>query len=200
MNLVFDLFTNSSELRSFIISITAFVGVLWAIYRLVLERINQTALLIGIVIRDAEKPANPLTLINVTFKNISKVKLEAKYKKDSNGYTFIDHQDMLKFSSCIQVKKITWDESVEPSVLDWHTSSLLSSVMNLSEINLLQGYLSKDGTKTDFWMEPGEEVNLLCPVNLLPGDYLVKVIFVGNKRDADYWSQVVYFKKQVGEK
>jgi hypothetical protein len=60
----------------------------------------------------------------------------------------------------------------------------------------LEGYISKNGLYTDFWLEPGEAIDLLCPLILEPGDYLLKAIFVGNNRDADYWSQVVYYKKQ----
>src|SRR5262249_51122623 len=87
----------------------------------------------------------------------------------------------------------------DSAYINWFKSNHLQRVTNVpDEINLLDEYEKPSSGETDEWLEPGEVRSLGVALTLPPGEYLMKVTFVGNRRDTDFWSRIVHL--HVGEK
>jgi len=102
------------------------------------------------------------------------------------------------YHSCgLQIKELgtTCDGN---AFYDWYEASKLSKVENIpEEINLIDDYEVSTNGEVDFWLEPGDTVNLSTAMILHSGHYLAKVNFWGTSDKKDFWCHTFYFQVPI---
>jgi hypothetical protein len=179
------------------------VGGIWAIYRWLLERGHETSLEIDLD-STCTVYRNDLYLvfIDVSLKNVGKVRVVAKKKKYNGKITepVYNEDETINHSLGLQLRAIRSDIDCS-AALDWFSSNMLDTPQNIpNEINLFSELEKNEQDKQDeIMMEPGTTNNFGYPFILPAGHYLAKVTFVG-KRSIDFWRRLFYIHVPALEK
>jgi hypothetical protein len=170
----------------------AVVGALWALWRLWVERAFETAL--GIDVKAKVQPLEKAAFVflEVVLTNHSKRKLEAKRVKEGQP-AFKDEEEELQHSCGLKIRKVADSATSGSNHVSWFNEACFQPLPGIpEEINLLEEYEDTETGEIDEWLEPRESRHLGLAVVLTPGEYLMKVTFVGNRRDTDFWSRIVH--------
>jgi len=174
------------------------VGGIWAIYRWLIERGHETSLEIDLD-STCTVYRNDLYLvfIDVSLKNVGKVRLVANPKKPVHE----DTMETINHSLSLQLRAIRSDIDCSAS-LDWFSSNKLDAPENIpDEINLFCDYEENGKDKQDeIMIEPETTNNFGYPVVLPAGHYLAKVTFVGERTKIDFYRRLFYIHVQSSEK
>ena len=142
-----------------------------------------------------------MVFLDVVLTNEGKRKLEAK-RVPANHVAYKDTGEVLKYSCGVELRKIQTSLILTNKSLDWFTdTNLLQCPAGIpAEVDLLGEYELADrsdpstyGTAA-FWIEPTEQYHLGTTLILPKGDYLLKMHFIGNDTDEDFWSRIVYMQ------
>jgi hypothetical protein len=185
------------DFEHIVVGLASIVGGLWIVLRLIRERKWDSAL--GIDIKNSSIPVGnqTLTFIEVRLRNRGKVQLRAKAARTEDGFAFDDGVEKLRYSCSLRLKGVSGLAPDQAAWIDWFSDKRLTNAQT-GEINLLNEYEDpKQDNRTEFWMEPGETYKLGVPLQLSDGAYLVKVTFVGDRGDDEFWSRIAVIRVPV---
>lgn len=177
----------------------------WAFFTFVIERNLQAHLGLDIKVDiSTNSPAlgeKRLVFLDVILTNEGRRKLEAK-RVSTDNIAYQDPGETIKYPCGIQVRKIETNLIKTNKSLDWFSdTNLLCCPSGIpDEIDMLGEYELIDPSKASqpgtphFWIEPSEQYHLGTALILPKGDYLVKLHFLGNHTDEDFWSRIVYIQ------
>ncbi len=179
--------------QCFSIAFATLAGGLWAIYRFISERKFETAIGTEISTKTQQIGKQSLVFVDVAFINKGNRKLEANKIRRKDGFIYADSIENLRHSCSLQIKRIREASKPSDRQIDWYISDdILENIETIPEIDLATEYENPITKRTDFWLEPGETAHLCASFLLSRGDYLLKVTFVGKRKNIDYWSFIHY--------
>ncbi len=175
------------------ISVAVIGGGLWFLYDHIRSRTFEKKLLLEIKTFSEPLDGKRVLFVDVELTNKGKGKLKAR-QVGPTDYVYKDEHEQLKYSCSLQIKRVKTKNFDNETYLDWYKSPELESVPGIpAEINLLDDYIvSKKNNEIEFWMEPGDIVQLSAPLVLQAGHYLLKVSFFGSDLNEDFWSRLFY--------
>jgi hypothetical protein len=178
-----------------VVSLAAFVGGMWVLFRFRRERTDEPALRIEVTQHSNQVGAHHLVGIVVELANTGKTRIVAKSTHSTKGFAYDDGEERLRYSCSLQVRKIQQNVPLPLGHVDWFKNNIIENVSGLaSEINILSEYENPAiGNSVDFYMEPGEVYHLEVPITLPAGIYLAKISFVAAGGDGNFWSRIFTF-------
>lgn len=197
--------SHSQSWYHLIISFATIVAGIWALYIFVFERNAQAHLGLDIKITISTNSAalgeRRLVFLDLVMSNEGKRKLEAK-RVPTDQIAYQDLGESLQYPCGIQVREIQTYLIKTNKSLDWFndTNQLKCPLGIPDEIDMLEEYELIDTNKPSctetpaFWIEPAETYHLGTSLILPKGDYLLKIHFLGNNTDEDFWSRIVYMQ------
>jgi hypothetical protein len=163
------------------------VGGGWALYQFVLRRSFESALDIGVETRSTPYEAVHLLSVEVTLENRGHRRLRAPACLTPSQIR--DYRESIAFPADLQIKMIC--APVRPGFVGWWTPSATTVTGIPEHLSLLREYV-REGDAVDFFLEPGERCHLGLTFVVPRGDFLIKVVFVGDRpRGSEYWSRIV---------
>jgi hypothetical protein len=198
----------SQIIQNIVVSVAAIIGGaggIWAIYRWRKERGHETSLEINLnSTSTVYKNDLYLVFIDVSLKNVGKVRLIAKKKKYDSKITepvYKDTMETINHSLGLQLRAIRSDIDCS-ATLDWFSSNKLDAPKNIpNEINLFSDFEENGQDNQDeIMIEPGTTNNFGYPFILPAGHYLAKVTFVGKRPEIDFWRRLFYIHVPSSEK
>jgi hypothetical protein len=187
------------------IIIATIVAGYWTYHLFIAERHTQAHLALGVGITiSTNSPVlgdKRLVFLDVILTNTGKRKLEAK-RVPANQAAYKDQEEVIKYSCGVQVREIQTSLILTNKSLDWFadTNYLRCPVGIPEEIDMLGEYELANSSDPSiygipaFWIEPNEQYHLGTALILSKGDYLLKIHFIGNYSDEDFWSRIVYMQ------
>lgn len=177
--------------QGFAVAAAVIAGGVWALYRFLSEREFETAFGIEVSTTSSRLGDRYLLFVDAAITNKGKRKVEAKTDRRADGFIYADSEEKLRHSCSLQVKRVAPAAVQADGYLDWYSGGeRLISIEAVPEIDLATEYENPSTKETEFWLEPGETARLGAAIVLSPGDYLLKVTFVGTRENLDYWSSI----------
>jgi hypothetical protein len=171
------------------------VAGLWALYHFYLRRESQTALTIDLTVSSVPyMNSSDLVTFDVTLTNKGLVAVRAQRNIRP---AFQDNDEVLKYGGDLLVRKVSAE--LKPiATADWFIADHEHSPhADDFEADLLRIFRDDQGY-TDFWMEPAEAYHVGSTLVLAPGNYLVMVTFVGDRKSGtDFWRRVFLIQVPV---
>jgi hypothetical protein len=178
--------THWSEIvQNLTVAAAAVAGGLWAVYRFVIER--QAESVLAIKIRNQSQLSGGVfrVFVDVGLTNLGRSKLGAN---SGPRPVYQDVDETLRYSCSLQLRRLA---SARPDThIDWYDDKQVQKIAGIDEIDLATAYEDPKTRRTELWMEPGETTHLDATLILPPGQYLVKVTFLGPRTKEDFWSRV----------
>jgi hypothetical protein len=189
--------------------VALFLGGGWVLYQYGVRRSGESGLSIGTEVRS--KPfTNGLHLVamEVALKNTGNCRITAK-PDELSATELGDLEHSIRYSCDLQIRRVR-DHVSHGRDVRWWEGEELDDLSPAGHIDLLIEYTRPDddttrgarvgerpdgsrGMVNDFFMEPGEEYSLGRAVVLRPGHYLAKIVFLGNRNIAEFWSRTIVF-------
>ena len=196
----------SQIFQNIAVGLAAIAGGIWAFYRWRKERGHETSLEIYL---DSTSTVyrNDLYLvfIDVSLKNVGKVRVVAKKKEYDNDSkitkpVYKDKMETINHSLGLQLRAIRSDIDCS-AALDWFSSNKLDAPKNIpNEINLFSYFEENGQDKPDeIMIEPATTHNFGYPFIIPAGHYLTMVTFVG-ERKIDFYRRLFYINVPSSEK
>jgi len=185
-------FKEKVEIAQSLVTIVAIVlGGGWALYQFFIRRAAETGLQIEV------QPSTMLwneilryVFVDIAFKNTGQRRLDASADAAKTLETL--HAGTVHYPVSLQIRRVVAPPSYVGHVDWWSNGANILSELVIPEVRLLTEYLDDQG-KTGFFMEPGEEYHFGTALLLEKGAYMGKVVFVGSRGRAEYWSRIFAF-------
>lgn len=168
------------------------VAAVWTLYLFLLRGSFETSLSIDISVDTQARGGQFVVFLEITLQNVGGRRITAPPALSEKQIE--DYEDSVKYPCDLQLRAIDSSFSGPQFVGWWSRRGLLINIQNIPQhVSALYEYTRSDHA-VDFFMEPGEKYVLGHIFVLPPGNYVAKVVFVGERATAaEYWSRIICF-------
>jgi hypothetical protein len=164
----------------------------WTLYQFLLKGTFETSLSMDISVETQVRDGLHVVYLQVTLGNVGGRRITAPPVLTEAQIE--DYEASVKYPCDLQLKYLSGEIAQSQYVGWWSNQGRLADVSGVpTHISVLYEYTRSDHA-VDFFLEPGEKY-VLGHVFVLPaGNYLAKLVFVGERTTAaEYWSRIVAF-------
>lgn len=149
-----------------------------------------------------------LVSIVIGLENMGKTRISARRLKDLKDkaaiflYGDYDKWDQFKYAGTLKIRRVP--DNFNVNIFDWYSLPIICNIQaskdgnkfetDFEQINYLEEYEDPHSNyqNVSFWLEPRESYHPQVMVNLEPGIYVLKAVFLGKKtkppKEEEYWS------------